>query len=505
MIDFVNLDKSLRKDIETIGGEKIVSNFKKLDILLPYLTILNGFPLLGGTKLRKLVYFPEKEDKVRVVAILDYFSQTVLRPLHLYLFRVLRKIPQDCTFKQESFIDKIKDWTYFASADLTAATDRFPLRLITEVLGGRLPPAYIEAFTRILVERPFVLQDRNTLKERELKYSTGNPMGAYASWSSFTLSHHYVMYYCCRELKIPYHTAKYCMLGDDIVIGDERLATLYIDVMLDLGVDINLSKTHKSLHFCEFAKRLIYRGTDITPFPISALKETSKRYFTLTNLFMEWESKGYQCANGISATIYSYYEFIKPVNSKTRTKWRDGSRFCEVITKVMSDTLPTNDALNGLIREFGYRIRELRLEECESIFSNIAVEMFAESNPVNTKTSKKGAPLGVLPLWIVQHLSGLEIKILEWIGFDFSCIPLLFCYGKIEENFISLSKLARHIDTVGGGAWPKSLTTMAVPLSDSVLMERVEEPINVTGSKIAEHLRYRFEILQSPLGSTLLA
>lgn len=25
-------------------------------------------------------------------------------------------------------------------------------------------------------------------------------MGAYSSWASFALAHHYVVYYCCREL-----------------------------------------------------------------------------------------------------------------------------------------------------------------------------------------------------------------------------------------------------------------------------------------------------------------
>lgn len=33
-----------------------------------------------------------------------------------------------------------------------------------------------------------------------ISYSVGNPMGAYSSFASFALAHHYVVYFCCKEL-----------------------------------------------------------------------------------------------------------------------------------------------------------------------------------------------------------------------------------------------------------------------------------------------------------------
>lgn len=39
-------------------------------------------------------------------------------------------------------------------------------------------------------------------KGEKISYSTGNPMGAYSSFNSFALTHHYIIYYCCRELGI---------------------------------------------------------------------------------------------------------------------------------------------------------------------------------------------------------------------------------------------------------------------------------------------------------------
>jgi hypothetical protein len=53
---------------------------------------------------RKISYFPDKEGKTRVIAILDYWSQTALRPLHDHLNKVLRRLGRvDCTFNQSAF------------------------------------------------------------------------------------------------------------------------------------------------------------------------------------------------------------------------------------------------------------------------------------------------------------------------------------------------------------------------------------------------------------------
>jgi hypothetical protein len=50
-------------------------------------------------------------------------------------------------------------------------------------------------------------------------------------------------------------TAKYVLLGDDIVIADANIAREYKEIMMDLGVEISVSKTHTSDHTFEFAKR----------------------------------------------------------------------------------------------------------------------------------------------------------------------------------------------------------------------------------------------------------
>jgi hypothetical protein len=84
---------------------------------------------------------------------------------------------------------------------------------------------------------------------------------------------------------------KYCLLGDDVLIGDTDTAQKYMEIMKNLGIEISMAKTHISPHFCEFAKRLIYRGVDISPFQLSSLKHCNTSDL-LTSLLISMEEKG---------------------------------------------------------------------------------------------------------------------------------------------------------------------------------------------------------------------
>lgn len=81
-----------------------------------------------------------------MIAIGDYFSQTVLKPFHTYLFSVLRRIRQDCTFDQSKFQEKLGETKGpFYSMDLSNATDRFPIIAISDLLKGHFHNDQIES------------------------------------------------------------------------------------------------------------------------------------------------------------------------------------------------------------------------------------------------------------------------------------------------------------------------------------------------------------------------
>jgi len=72
----LSLPSNLLEDLYVVGGKKFQDKVQTLlkgeeEKILPY-------PDKGGRRIRKLVWFPDKEDKTRIIAILDYFSQSAL-------------------------------------------------------------------------------------------------------------------------------------------------------------------------------------------------------------------------------------------------------------------------------------------------------------------------------------------------------------------------------------------------------------------------------------------
>jgi len=59
---------------------------------------------------------------------------------------------------------------------------------------------------------------------------------------------------------------QYEVLGDDIVLFDNKVAELYISLCSDLGVEINVKKSVISddVPIVEFAKRTAYHGKDVS-------------------------------------------------------------------------------------------------------------------------------------------------------------------------------------------------------------------------------------------------
>jgi len=86
------------------------------------------------------------------------------------------------------------------------------------------------------------------------------------------LTHHLILQYSAYkayEDKLTSLTwfSKYCILGDDIIIGDKLVAKHYFDFMTNvLKVKINISKSVISYNgIGEFAKRIVSASEDYTP------------------------------------------------------------------------------------------------------------------------------------------------------------------------------------------------------------------------------------------------
>jgi len=145
-IDAISLPESLIQELKILGGDKLWLTVRALRVPIIGKFFSNLIQYSEDKKLfRRLCAFPDKEGKMRVIGILDYFSQIALRPLHLYLSRVLKRIPQDCTLDQTKFKDLILGKGTYYSVDLSAATDRFPISVIKSLLSSQLPEEYVDA------------------------------------------------------------------------------------------------------------------------------------------------------------------------------------------------------------------------------------------------------------------------------------------------------------------------------------------------------------------------
>lgn len=144
-------------------------------------------PLLLGKLSKKM----EPAGKIRVFAIVDIWTQSVLEPLHELIFSILRKIPQDGCFNQAAPLRKLQERINeevqelgscnVYSFDLSAATDRLPLKFQVQVLG-QLLNHYLDngsevarAWADLLIGRSYRVDGQ------DLKYTVGQPMGALSS------------------------------------------------------------------------------------------------------------------------------------------------------------------------------------------------------------------------------------------------------------------------------------------------------------------------------------
>lgn len=290
-----------------------------------------------GIPLGKLGLKFEPAGKVRVFAMVDCFTQWLMKPLHEAIFDVLRQIPQDGTFDQLRPVRSMMRrriakangmWSY----DLSAATDRLPIVIQKVLLSPFLTSWGAEVWASLLIGRsyyfPGIRKDNKKglpeMEGRDLYYGRGQPMGALSSWAMLAFTHHAIVQFAAARSiykdRLEWFN-DYAVLGDDIVIGDKKVGAAYLEIMSLLGVDI---ASHKSLvaerrPVCEFAKRFFSKDEDLTgvPWPEALL---GRRYFAI---LMELAGH-YKVRLGILFHYLGYGYRVR--GSLTKPFWRQGVR-----------------------------------------------------------------------------------------------------------------------------------------------------------------------------------
>lgn len=306
MLTLLHKDKDLLKDLKQLSdvmGTKVGSNQPSLSLNLSDVTIwyqtlvengeiesyLSRFPARHGV----LRLLPAKAGKVRPVAIVDHVTQTVMGPIHDHLMRVLNLMGElngiDGTYDQDRAVRYISDlitegysftgrdgkenrfYTCFsASFDQSSCTERFPIEIQERVISTFLPKG-ATLWRRCLTNRYFTFEYEG--KTSQLMWESGQPLGALSSWAAMAVSHHLMVQYAAYRAFSGQRTmryfSQYAILGDDIVILDQKVANAYQQICKEWGMEINLSKSHITSRLggrqlvTEFAKRVLINGRKI--------------------------------------------------------------------------------------------------------------------------------------------------------------------------------------------------------------------------------------------------
>lgn len=264
-----------------------------------------SFPGFGRAQgLGKLGFKVEPAGKVRVFAMMEYVSQIVFLPLHEALFRVLRSIPQDGTFDQAApaklLLERVGPKGSYWSYDLSAATDRFPLALEHGVVSLLIGPRLARLWAILIASREFMvpsppkgvkIQTPKGMDEvpRTVKYAAGQPQGALSSWASFSLSHHFLVQFAhYRAYGVMVWFELYALLGDDIVIADEKVSKEYTALLRVIGVEVSLAKSLISSNGTfEFAKRTWVHGQECSWISLTALGASLQEFGILESLLLK--------------------------------------------------------------------------------------------------------------------------------------------------------------------------------------------------------------------------
>lgn len=451
--DLVNIPESLANSIKIFSGTTLS---EKMDLCRHHLSELSGImgqPLLGRKTYRKLVAIPDSEGKTRLIAIGDYWSQTSLKPLHSYLNTVLRTIPQDRTFNQGFGLKGLtfcSDKTYY-SFDLKAFTDRLPIKILIGLLTSAYGHYKALAWYDIINGYSFEYKDPKGLLHN-IRYNVGNPMGLYTSWPLTTLCHHFLIYVCCQEIGISWNTAKYRLLGDDIIIFDDSLAEKYQEIISLIGMEIQTQKSHIGNSLFEFAKRLFTPYGEISPFSIKSVLSGSKSYFGFIELLNNHSEKEW-CP--VPSTLDAVLDFYSSYPYKVRSKSKLVRKRKIENSLLLFNRLRGYDESLNLIRKIqgDHDYPQLScnmVNKAKAILNNCVVRSFEES---------ASSYFGDLQRRLERALMYFTSEDRD-VGAVYAH-PYAFVYGRyVEEAYLSQMKQAYDFDTIYGGEWYSYFRTL---------------------------------------------
>lgn len=217
----------------------------------------------GKPKAGRVEYIPKNGTTTwRAIGNASRFFNELERPFQVYLFALLRMLPNDHTHDQSSadkvIQERLDNGQYVGSVDLSSATEYMPVEPFLELLAP-------------CIKNPVILESlKHTSRINamawdsdygEVKWRRGQALGTLASFGMLSFTHHLILAALADLLKIsfdpkyqPWH-----ILGDDLIVFDKDLREAYIKFMKKLGSPLSLHKSFDG-RMVEFAGKVFVKN-----------------------------------------------------------------------------------------------------------------------------------------------------------------------------------------------------------------------------------------------------
>jgi hypothetical protein len=219
-----------------------------------------------------VAYIQEAGYKMRAFASPSLPLQYALASMKEVLFGVLRSLPWDCCFDQSKGVERVRTWLNEGktcySVDLSDATNNaswvMQVHLLKQLGVNESDINLLHSVNTGLYRNPWY---KDGWGEAFLQWNVGQPLGTGPSFAVFSLFHAYLVIASMVKAKVSlkYVTDTFVILGDDIVINDQRVHQAYRNTLKLISAPVSESKCLESSTAAEFAGVLItskgsYRG-----------------------------------------------------------------------------------------------------------------------------------------------------------------------------------------------------------------------------------------------------
>jgi hypothetical protein len=204
---------------------------------------------------------------------------------------------------------------------------------------------------------------------------------------------------------------------------------------------------------------------------LSALKQESRRYFSLTNLLLESQQKGW-VSSDISLAALEYHTMVKGMPSRMREHLRPRIYGCERILKCIQNPSLANDLIPEIIRHWGYSTPFTNFQDWNSILSLALRSAYRDSDWLGSDKVTLGQLAKDIFIWLTTKTEdSRDTELRLRLIFE---LPFLQVYYRVSKQILRLRSDEQKAteNLLREGQWPSFMRSLRLPTTDKVFTER---------------------------------